>query len=62
MTVAVLSDKHKRTIYDTYGEKGLETEGLEVSEVVCLFVTLSSYRYKLVVVVVWRLVNQCVCL
>ncbi|XP_076451686.1 dnaJ homolog subfamily C member 11-like isoform X2 [Babylonia areolata] len=26
----ILSDKHKRTIYDTYGEKGLETEGLEV--------------------------------
>ena len=30
--VAVLSDKHKRTIYDTYGEKGLETEGLEVGQ------------------------------
>ncbi|KAK7481415.1 hypothetical protein BaRGS_00027371 [Batillaria attramentaria] len=26
----ILSDKHRRTIYDTYGEKGLETEGLEV--------------------------------
>jgi hypothetical protein len=27
---SVLSDKHRRTIYDMYGEKGLETEGLEV--------------------------------
>ncbi|XP_050414413.1 dnaJ homolog subfamily C member 11 [Patella vulgata] len=26
----VLNDKHKRTIYDIYGESGLETEGLEV--------------------------------
>ncbi|XP_025083076.1 dnaJ homolog subfamily C member 11-like isoform X2 [Pomacea canaliculata] len=26
----ILSDQHKRTIYDTYGEKGLETEGLEI--------------------------------
>ncbi|KAL8587316.1 hypothetical protein ACOMHN_045563 [Nucella lapillus] len=26
----ILNDRHRRTIYDTYGEKGLETEGLEV--------------------------------
>ncbi|KAK7093992.1 dnaJ homolog subfamily C member 11-like isoform X2 [Littorina saxatilis] len=26
----ILIDKHKRTIYDTYGEKGLKTEGLEI--------------------------------
>ncbi|XP_041377966.1 dnaJ homolog subfamily C member 11-like [Gigantopelta aegis] len=26
----VLIDKHRRTVYDMYGEKGLETEGLEV--------------------------------
>ncbi|XP_067659298.1 dnaJ homolog subfamily C member 11-like [Haliotis asinina] len=26
----VLKDRHKRAIYDMYGEKGLETEGLEV--------------------------------
>ncbi|XP_064598906.1 dnaJ homolog subfamily C member 11-like [Liolophura sinensis] len=26
----VLSDKHRRMVYDMYGEKGLETDGLEV--------------------------------
>ena len=29
--VVVLSDEHKRAIYDTTGIKGLETEGWEVS-------------------------------
>lgn len=30
-SISVLSDKHRRMVYDMYGEKGLETDGLEVS-------------------------------
>lgn len=29
---SVLRDKTKRTVYDMYGEKGLETEDMEVRE------------------------------